>query len=162
MLTVIKNPLNPSYAGMLKKPDMSLVIGDLSDNEYDIETVDDLSMLFDEDNSHDLMLGLFDPKIAVDVFKLFTTNTYLDALEGSRDLVFVGLYQLGEKSLIIWAETIAAGQSTLRSAYSILDELSFINSFCVNKSILDDETNEFHEDIQDNPELKAALYQVIL
>jgi hypothetical protein len=162
MLTVIQNPLNPSYAGMLKKPDMSLVIGDLSDNEYDIETVDDLSMLFDEDNSHDLILGLFDQKIAVDVFKLFTTNTYLNALEGSRDLVFVGLYELGEQSLIIWTETLAAGQATLRSAYSILDELSFINSFCVNKSILDDETNEFHDDIQDSPELKAALYQVIL
>jgi hypothetical protein len=162
MLTVIQNPLNASYAGMLKKPDMSLAIGDLSDNEYDIETVEDLSMLFDEDNSHDLMLGLFDSKIAVDVFKLFTTNTYLNALEGSRDLIFVGLYQLGEQSLIIWAETVAAGQSTLRSAYSILDELSFINSFCVNKSILDDERNEFHEAIQDSPELKAALYQVIL
>ena len=162
MLTVIQNPLNPSYAGMLKKPDMSLVIGDLSDNEYDIETVDDLSMLFDEDNSHDLILGLFDQKIAVDVFKLFTTNTYLNALEGSRDLVFVGLYELGEQSLIIWAETLASGQATLRSVYSILNELSFINSFCVNKSILDDETNEFHDDIQDTPELKDALYQVIL
>jgi len=35
MLTVIKNPLNASYAGMLKKPDMSLVIGDLSSrNQY--------------------------------------------------------------------------------------------------------------------------------
>lgn len=28
--------------------------------------------------------------------------------------------------------------------------------------ILTQETNEFHDDIQDSPELKAALYQVIL
>lgn len=162
MLEVIKNSMITSYSGMLKTPDMSLVIGDLSNNEFDIETLEELSMLFEEDNGQDLMLGLFDNTVAPDVFKLFTSQTYLNALEGSRDLVFVGLYHLGEQDLIIWAETNASGQELLSEQFEVLRDFIYISNFSVDKSMLDDKTNEFNDNFIECPQIKEALYKVLL
>jgi hypothetical protein len=162
MLEVIKNALITSYSGMLKIPDMSLVIGDLSNNEFDIVTLEELSTVFEEDNGQDLMLGLFDHAVATDVFKLFTSETYLNALEGSGDLVFVGCYHLGDKDLIIWSEINASGQDLLSEQFEVLHDFIYISSFSVNKSMLDDETNEFNDNFIECPQIKKALYKVLL
>lgn len=162
MAEMLKNLKIENVIGLLKKPDISIAFGNVSeDNSLDITTIEQLDKFLEESYDHDAELALVDKSLTDDIVTILTNQEYVDALDECCDTAFVVVYHLGEKDLIIWMET--SGFMTgceLKGEHDELDGFVQVPHFYPTKDLLNDKDSNFYHYIGKHPDILAALKEI--
>lgn len=162
MAEIIKNLNIENVIGLLRKPDISIALGNLSgENNLDITTLEELEKFLEQDYDHDIEITLVDSSETENILRVLTNKAYVDELDECFENAFIVVYHLGEKDLIIWVETsgFMIGCDMI-SEHSELESFISVPHFYPTKELLNDVDSTFHHYVDKNPKILAALKEI--
>lgn len=163
-LQVIKNPKISNIIGLLKKPDFSIVFGNVSDlNNLDITSNKIMEGFFSENYDHDVYITFVDSSSTNDLLDIITKNSYMQELDRLYENAFVAVYNFGENDLIIWFETsgFMIGQELVEENEDLLCFHS-VPHFYPKFSDIEDKNSPLNNYVKNNQDILDSIAQILL
>ena len=162
MAEIIKNLNINNFLGLLKKPDVAIGFGNVSDsNNFDIDTLEKLDKFLEISYDPEVQIALIHHSLTDNILSLLMDQSYLNNLDDCEDNAFILIYNIGFQNLVIWIELsgFMIGDDMILQN-KLLDCFTSVPRFNPTKELLNDSSSMIRYYLKDNPSIINVLKEL--
>jgi len=162
MAEIIKNLNINNFLGLLKKPDVAIGFGNVSDsNNFDIDTLEKLDKFLENSYDPEVQIALIHHSLTDNILSLLMDQSYLNNLDDCEDNAFILIYNIGFQNLVIWIELsgFMIGDDMILQN-KLLDCFTSVPRFNPTKELLNDSSSMIRYYLKDNPSIINVLKEL--
>lgn len=162
MAEIIKNLNINSLLGLLKKPDVAIGFGNVSEsNNFDIDTLEKLDNFLENSYDPEVQIALIHHSLTDNILALLMEQSYLNDLDDCEDNAFILIYNIGIQNLVIWIELsgFMIGDDMILQN-KLLDCFTSVPRFNPTKELLNDSSSMIRYYLKDNPSIINVLKEL--